>query len=184
MNENEVLNNNITETTVQSESTTLNSENVENKNVPSEEKSYTSEELKKEVQSASSKAKNDILKALGISSVKEFQDLKSNYENTIKDTETLKSENEKLNNMLVLNKLNVREDVSDDFIDLTKKRMTGDKSFSDAAAEVIELYPNMTKNNNIKDFKIGTEKNENKTTEQKYSSEMIKRYPWLANFKN
>ena len=58
--------------------------------------SYSQEEYDKAIRSASSKAKNDILHELGISSVKDFSILKETYEKSI---------NDKINYILRLHKL-------------------------------------------------------------------------------
>lgn len=157
-------------------------ETVENKSTEETPKTYTQEEYDKAIKSAAGKAKNEILKELGVSSVKDFNILKRNYEDAIKNAEDLSTQNENLSNRLVLKDLNIRDDVEDDFISLAKKRITDDKTFNEAAREVAELYPNMIKEFTAsKNVKIGNEKKDGSKKESTYSEEMLKRYPWLKN---
>ena len=135
----------VLENTAIPEGTTETVEPVENKSTEETPKTYSQEEYDKAVKSAAGKAKNEILKELGVSSVKDFNNLKKTYEEAIKNAEDLASANETLNNRLVLKDLNIRDDVEDDFISLAKKRITDGKTFTDAAKEVAELYPNMIK---------------------------------------
>lgn len=170
------LNNNITD----SESTTDAVDVVKTTEQP---KTYSEDEYKKGLQSSASKAKNEILQELGISSVKDFNILKKNYEDSIKITEDLKKSNEDLANKIVLKDLNVRDEVSDDFISLAKKRTSQDKDFNTAAKEVAELYPTMLNNAVQGVIKLGTEKSENSgKSNEGYSEEMLKRYPYLKNY--
>lgn len=170
------------DTAIQTESTEA-VETVENKSTEETPKTYSQEEYDKAVKSAAGKAKNEILKELGVSSVKDFNILKRSYEDAIKNAEDLASQNENLNNRLVLKDLNIREDVEDDFISLAKKRITTEKTFTEAAKEVAELYPNMIKEINSKTVKTGSEKKDGSKKESTYSEEMLKRYPHLANHK-
>ena len=80
MDNEKVIETAVQETSVEG-STTVNEE-------PSvqEVETYSKADYEKAIQSASSKAKNEILKSLGINSVKEFQDLKSISINSIKPT--------------------------------------------------------------------------------------------------
>lgn len=165
---------------------TLNEESVQETTVESTETEktvelkYSEEDLNKAIQSANSKGKGDLLKELGISSVKEFKEMKKTFEEANNAKSDLELQIETLNNKLVCKNLNVRDDVSEDFIDLTKKRIKEGVSFEEAAMTVAELYPNML--NSAKTYdKTGIEKkNESKET-SKYSEEMLKRYPWLKN---
>ena len=139
--------------------------------------SYSQEEYDKAIKSAASKAKGDILKELGITSVKDFAILKESYEKSISDTEALRKTNEELSNKLVLKSLNVRDDNADDFISLASKRITDGKGFEQAAKEVAEAYPNMLNSPNMP--KIGTEKAESEPKKEMYSARMLEKYPFL-----
>lgn len=170
----------LTNTTIPDSTTEV--ETVENKSTEETPKTYSQEEYDKAIKSAAGKAKNEILKELGVSSVKDFNILKRNYEDAIKAAEDLSTQNENLSNRLVLKDLNIRDDVEDDFISLAKKRITDDKTFNEAAREVAELYPNMIKEFTAsKNVKIGNEKKDGSKKESTYSEEMLKRYPWLKN---
>lgn len=142
---------------------------------------YSQEELDKAVKSASSRAKNDIMKELGITSVKDFSILKESYEKAIKETEELKTTNETLSNKLVLKGLDVNDDCADDFISLTKKRVTETKDFSTAAKEVAQLYPTMLKTSSVVETRkqFGNEKSETKSKDQGISEKLLEKYPHL-----
>ena len=142
--------------------------------------SYSQEEYDKAIRSASSKAKNDILHELGISSVKDFSILKETYEKSINENEALKKSNDDLNHRLVLKGLKVKDDASTDFITLATARMSDKKDFSAASKEVAELYPNMLESYiEPTSAKLGNPKSENPSTEPKYSKDILKRYPYL-----
>lgn len=142
-------------------------------------KLYTEEEYSKGMKSASSKAKNDILKDLGITSVKDFSILKTTYEAAIKENDSLKKEKVDLSERLVLRGLNVKSNVESDFISLAKNRISDSKDFDTAAKEVAGLYPNMLNGLDLPSMKVGTEKKENTTNSVVYSEELLKRYPQL-----
>jgi hypothetical protein len=173
--EEQVLENTAIQT--EAETQTTETETVEQKTEP---RMYSEEEYNKAVQSASGKAKNEILKELGITSVKDFNILKQTYETAIKDAEVLASTNESLSNRLILKDLDIRDDVIDDFISLAKKRVSDNKSFEQAAKEVAEIYPTMVKTFE-KQVKVATEKKDGSKKEHTYSEEMLKRYPHLRN---
>lgn len=139
---------------------------------------YSQEEYDKAIKSAASKAKGDILKELGITSVKDFSIIKESYEKSISDTEALKKTNEDLSNKLVLKSLNVKDDNADDFISLASKRVSEKKDFSTAAKEVAEAYPNMLVSYNNRPT-MGTEKSETKERQEEYSVKMLEKYPFL-----
>ena len=173
----------VNDTTIPTESTGA-VDTVENKPTDETPRTYTQEEYDKAIKSSSGKAKNEILKELGISSVKDFATLKQSYEEAIKSTEELSSANDALKKKLVLKDLNIRDDVSDDFISLANKRITDDKTFEDAAKEVAELYPNMVREYTAtKNVKLGNEKKDGSKKEPEYSEELLKRFPFLANNK-
>ena len=139
---------------------------------------YSQEEYDKAIKSAASKAKGDILKELGITSVKDFTALKESYEKSISDTEALRKTNEELSNRLVLASLNVKDDNADDFIALASKRVSDKKDFSTAAKEVAEAYPNMLTSYNTRPT-MGSEKSETKERKEEYSARMLEKYPFL-----
>lgn len=174
----EELNNQITDSEI-----TVATE-TENKPVEPYRTFTTEEELNKFAQSERSKAKGEILKSLGINSVSDFQSLKKTYEDAIGKAQSQEDTINNLNQKLVLKGLNVKDENTEDFIELAKKRTTNEVSFEDAAKQVAELYPTMIVGKVISsETKIGTEKQEGNKTETKYSEEMLKKYPHLRNFK-
>jgi len=169
----DTANNNIT-----TEQTTTTE--VDKSETTAQEVTYTQEQFDKAIQSASSRAKNDILKELGIGSVKEFTELKKSYEDSITEKENLAKDNAKLNDLLILKDLNVKDENSEDFLELARKRITDGKDLKKAAEEVASIYPSMLNINTTTDVKIGSEKGEKSKPESKYSEDMLKRYPFLG----
>ena len=175
----EELNNQITDSEITVEST-----ETETKPVEPYRTFATEEELSKFAQSERSKAKGEILKSLGINSVSDFQSLKKTYEDAIGKAQSQEDTINSLNQKLVLKGLNVKDENTEDFIELAKKRTTNEVSFEDAAKQVAELYPTMIIGKAFSsDTKIGTEKQDGKTNDSRYSEDMLKRYPWLKNNK-
>lgn len=176
------LNNNITdlEGTVEG-STTVNEE-------PSvqEVETYSKADYEKAIQSASSKAKNEILKSLGINSVKEFQDLKGTYETAINEKTSLEEsinslnrEKLKLQEDLMLSKLGVSEEYSNDLLTLAKSKIDENHSLEEVSKELLEKYPQWR--NSRESIKMGTEKTDNRAKEPEIDSALLKKFPWLSN---
>ena len=147
-----------------------------------EVETYSKEDYDKAIQSAKSKAKYDILKELGINSVKEFQELKSTYENTINEKKTLEKsladmnkKNTTLEEDLLLTKLGVSEEYKKDVLTLAKSKVDESHNLETVSKELLEKYPQWK---NVKEtIKMGTEKSEDVTPE--VSSTLTARYPWL-----
>lgn len=184
----EDLNNNVPESEVQVEAQVEASAPVQEK-AEETTPAYvapTEEEYKRTLQSERSKAKNELLKELGITSVDDYKQKVSKYDEAISNRETLeqeletsKSNNSKLEKELVLSRLNVNDESKNDFITLVESNK-GDKSFEETAKEILERYPNFKKQT-IASIKVGTEKAEVKNDTKKISDALTAQYPWLAN---
>lgn len=170
-----------TETTV--ETTETETPVVEVEATP---KTFTEEEFNKAIQSASSKAKNDILKELGISSVKDFKDLQNTYNTAIQEKDTLKTKQTELENELASLKLNakvvalgVAEEFKDDFLELAEVKMTkGNKSFDDVSKEILEKNKHWLTSSKIE--KLGNDQSKSNIQDSHVSDELKSKYPWLA----
>lgn len=146
----------------------------------------TEAELNKKLQSASSKAKNDIMKELGINSIKDFQDLKTNYETAIntktsleENINTLNQEKTKLSEDLLLTKLGVSEEYREDLLTLAKSKVDNDHTLEDVSKSLLEKFPQFK---GVKEtIKMGTEKAEIKQDTPPVDTELSKRFPWLKN---
>jgi predicted nucleic acid-binding Zn-ribbon protein len=144
---------------------------------------YSKADYDKAVKSAASKAKFDILKELGINSVKEFQELKSTYETAINEKSTLEKsitdlnkKNTTLEEDLLLTKLGVSEEYKKDILTLAKSKVDEGHNLETVSKELLEKYPQWR---NVKEtIKMGTEKSdfENKP---EVSSSLSAKYPWL-----
>ena len=140
------------------------------------------EEYKKAIQSAASKAKYAILQEMGVKSVEEFKNKYSEYDNAIKENESLQNkikEQEvlitKQQEDLVLEKLQVGEDYKSDLITLAKAKVSDTVDFKSACEEVLQKNPNWKA---VSDpVKLGTEKSEAKTTSAE--DVLSKKYKWL-----
>ena len=143
---------------------------------------YSKADYDKAVKSAASKAKFDILKELGINSVKEFQELKSTYETAINEKSTLEKsitdlnkKNTTLEEDLLLTKLGVSEEYKKDILTLAKSKVDEGHNLETVSKELLEKYPQWK---NVKEtVRMGTEKSEDVTPE--VSSTLTARFPWL-----
>lgn len=176
MDNEQVIDTTIQETSVE-DSTTVNEESSK-----LEPETYSKEDYEKAIKSASSKAKYDILKELGINSVKEFQELKSTYETAINEKSTLEKsitdlnkKNTTLEEDLLLTKLGVSEEYKKDILTLAKSKVDESHNLETVSKELLEKYPQWR---NVKEtIKMGTEKSEDITPE--VSSTLTARFPWL-----
>ena len=146
----------------------------------------TETELNKRIQSASSKAKNELMKELGINSVKDFQDLKTNYETAIntktsleENINTLNQEKTKLSEDLMLTKLGVSEEYREDLLTLAKSKVDNEHSLEDVSKSLLEKFPQFKATKET--IKMGTEKAEIKQDTPPVDTELSKRFPWLKN---
>lgn len=149
-----------------------------------EVETYSAEDYKKAIQSASSKAKYDILKELGINSVKEFQELRSTYENAINQRTSLEESISNLNNEkiklqedLMLSKLGVSEEYSKDLLTLAKSKVDENHTLEEVSKQLLERYPQWKSSRET--IKMGTERSTNPSKPEP-SSELLKKYSWLA----
>lgn len=130
----------------------------------------TQEEFKEALKSASNKAKTEILKSLGVTSIKEFKqkeaqlgDLKSQFDNFTKENEEVKSQLEQLkteyNDLLTtstLNEMKVKDEYRNDIIKIASDMITETKPFSEAVKELVTgRYKYVTEGQTVK---MGTEK--------------------------
>lgn len=146
-----------------------------------EVETYSKEDYEKAIKSAASKAKYDILKELGINSVKEFQELKSTYENTITEKKTLEKsindlnkKNTNLEEDLLLTKLGVSEEYKKDILTLAKSKVDEGHNLETVSKELLEKYPQWR--NAKETIKMGTEKSD---AAPEVSSTLTARFPWL-----
>ena len=156
---------------------------INNESSPEKVETISMDEHKKALQSASSKAKYDILKELGINSVKEFQELKTTYETAINEKssleETVKDLNNKRNSLeedLLLTKLGVSDEYKNDLLTLAKSKVSENQNLETVSKELLDKYPQWRGAKET--IKMGTEKAdvENKP---EVSSELLKKYSWL-----
>lgn len=173
----EVLNNTVTET----ESTVESTETVEN---PVETKTYSEEDLKKACQSSASKAKYELLKELNIKSVDEFKDIRSKYENTVKESDDLKAQLQQTRDDFDTYKLDIKirdlgvsDEFKDEFLTLTNSKISAEVDFDAAAKLVLDKNPNYRVHRE-ETVKIGVEKQEVKE-QPNISEDLKKKYSWL-----
>lgn len=127
---------------------------VENKVEEVEQKPFkvfdTEEALNKELQSARSKAKYELLQELGIANVDEFKSLKCTYDSAIKDKEELLAKYKELEDAhnktkqdYELDKIGVKADKKEDFLLLAKSRMTEKDTLTSISEKLKEEYPSL-----------------------------------------
>jgi len=172
--------------------TTAQEVNNEDSNIVKEESSakevetFSREDYDKAIKSASSKAKYDILKELGINSVKEFQELKNTYETAINEKvsleeniNTLNKDKVKLQEDLLLSRLGVSDEYSNDLLTLAKSKVDENHTLEQVSKELLEKYPQWR--NSKETIKMGTEKTDNKAKKPEIDQTLLKKYPWLDN---
>lgn len=141
-------------------------------------KAPTEEEYKKALQSASSKAKFDILKELGVNSVQDFKKQKNEIDTIIQQNQELQKQladkeaqhKEKIiemENMLVLTKANIDAEYVDDVKTLAKTKVSESVTFEQAVQQVLNKNPQWT--NNKETIRLGTEKTKNEIDNRYFS---------------
>lgn len=131
------------------DSATTTEAEVDNKSTEPFKSFATEEEFKKAIQSERSKAKGEILKELGVSSVNDFNTLKSKYEDAIKDKDTinnnmtkLESDFKALQEKNILLELNVDDKYADDTLTLARTRVSETTDLKTAVEEILTKNPN------------------------------------------
>lgn len=162
-------------------------ENIESPKVTTEEIKSVEPEIelpkdadsyKKALQSVSGKAKNDLLKELGISNVSEFKksyaEFQQEKENLNKQLElananynNLKTEIETERKNNIMDALNISENSKKDFLSLVNSNMTEGKEFKDVAKDIAGKYFTQS-------IKLGTEKSNKVNKTSKDDSELRK----------
>lgn len=158
------MNEELSKNTADSEITT--EMEVDNKSTEPFRTFNTEDEFKRYIQSEKSKAKNDLLKELGVQGVSEFSNLKSTYEKAIEDKKEitdnltrLQNENTALNEKNILLELNVDDRYADDTLTLARSKVSDTVNLKDAVEEVLKKNPNWK--NNTTGIRIGIEKTNN-----------------------
>ena len=157
---------------------------INNESSPEKVETISMDEHKKALQSAASKAKFDILKELGINSVKEFQELKSTYETAINEKSTLEKsitdlnkKNTTLEEDLLLTKLGVSEEYKKDILTLAKSKVDEGHNLETVSKELLDRYPQWR---GVKEtIKMGTERSEAEYKSDAASSPLLAKYSWL-----
>lgn len=174
----------VIDTTIQ-EHDNVDSTVVKDESTVVENETYSKADYDKAIKSAASKAKYDILKELGINSVKEFQELKNTYETAITEKgnleKTLTDLNKKTTSLeedLILTKLGVSEEYKQDMLTLAKSKVDESHNLETVSKELLEKYP-LWKNTK-ETIKMGTEKTD-RPNEPEVNSALLAKYPWLKN---
>ena len=149
---------------------------------PQPEKTYTAEEYNRAIQSANSKGKNEILKALGINSIDEGKNLisgKSDLEKDIADLKARFAESERKaqeseRKAAVLSKGVDAAHVEDATI-LAAAKATGDKTFDAALDEVLKANPQFLA---AQPAAFGSQKTPSPAKDGLQDT-LAKKYPWL-----
>ena len=155
---------------------------TEETKTPEQAKPYkvftTEDEYQKELKSAQSKAKNEILKSLGVNSV---DDGKTNLTKAEQLEKDLQAAVTKLNGLEEENAL-VKAQVSEDFREeaLVLARAKTDLPLDKALAEVVKKFPNLQGKAAQKGLeKAGSEKTETPGNEDSLNKDLMAKYPWL-----
>jgi hypothetical protein len=150
------------------------------------------EELNKLLKAEQNRTYTRALKELGVSSVKEFKELRAKVEQEKSYLETLTKERDEyagkiksleaeLNSLKqerVLDKLNVQEEYREDLVKLAMEKVTDEKPFEQVLKEMVEGKYKYTVANRLP-IKMGIEKTEKVDQEPSVSDNLLKKYPWL-----
>ena len=151
-------------------------------------KTYTQEEYDKAIQSSKSKAKNEILKDLGISGVKEFKDYtasvaasKAEVETQISQYKNTKSALDVAMQDLAIYKNSVNPEYKTEVLTLAAAKVSDDMNIEQAVQEVLKKTPFFAVGSAEQHVqnKVGVDRS---TTTSKVSAvdiKLQKSYPWL-----
>lgn len=136
----------------------------------------TEEEYNKMIKSEQSKAKNELLKEMGVKSVQETKDALAKA--ALFDE--LNTKYQKLEENLVLTELGIKDEFRDEALILAKSKVTDEIGLKDALVDVIKKMPNLAKSP-VANIKIGTEKGDNKGIEEEnsVSKRITEKHPWI-----
>lgn len=144
-------------------------------------KSFASEdEYNNTLKSERSKAKNEVLKELGVNKLEEAKQKISATDEVSKDLANYKSKVDNLEQDLALKDVGIKDEFKDDALTLAKARMSEGKTLTTALSEVVERMPNMaSQKEGVK--KIGADKGKGKDddTSTAQADKLKQKYPWL-----
>lgn len=172
-----------TQETTEGENSTEKNEETSKESKPF--KVYTTEEeYQKELKSAQSKAKNEILQKLGVNSVDKATSSLTEAEQMKKDLQLAMNKMGELEEKTAVAEANIAEDYRQDALTLAKSKVNDNTTLADALKQVVERYPNFS--NQPKDTKKGVEKvggdrsKENSPKgEDQLAKELSSKYSWL-----
>lgn len=150
------------------------------------------EELDTMIKAAVNKSNTEMLKALGVKSIKEFKEQKTEFEtkynelgNIVNERDEYQTKYQDLNNEIktlkeetILNKLNIQEDYKNDLKQLALAQVTEEKNFEQVLTEMVTgRYKYATRGTS--QVRMGTERNQTQQENSNVSPELAKKYPWL-----
>jgi len=144
------------------------SDNDNNENQSQEDKPYKSfkdeSEYLNTLKSERSKAKNDLMKELGISSVDEAKATFKKAGELEGELNTFKTKTSELEEQLTLTKNGVKDEYAEEALSLAKSKVGDDKDLSTALGEVIKKFPMMASKAQP-NVNVGGDKGDNKDEE-------------------
>lgn len=150
---------------------------------PKPYKSFSSEEeYLNSLKSERSKAKNELLKEMGVSSVDEAKSRYKKADELESEVNTYKTKNSELQEKLVLTENGVKDDYAEEALSLAKSKVGEDKDLSTALGEVINKFPMMASKTQTTKPNVGGDKNDGKPDEDdqgKVKEGLKTKYPWL-----
>lgn len=162
-------------------------DNVEETKVEETKTSYksfeTEDEYNQAIKSERSKAKNEVLKSLGIDNLDEGKTQLTKASKLEEELRSTKVKTTELEEQLTLTKNGVKEDYAKEALELAKSKVNDEVDLSTALGEVIKKFPMMASETPTKSKpNVGGEKNNEKkdTDDQASIKENLKsKYPWL-----
>lgn len=149
------------------------------------------EELDQLTQAAINRAKTEMLKDLGVKSVKEFKEFKneietkySEFDSLLKEKdeyaskyESLVNEHTTLKQQQVLDRLSIQDEYKEDLTKLALDQVSESKNFEQVLSEMVNgKYKYAV--SKASQIKMGTEKTQNENSSA-VSPELSRKYPWL-----
>lgn len=134
------------------------------------------------LKSERSKAKNELMKELGISSVDEAKATFKKAGELESELNTYKTKTSELEESLTLTKHGVKDDYAEEALSLAKSKVNDDTDLSTALGEVIKKFPMMASKTQSEKPNVGGDKSgdkDDKDDQGKVKENLKSKYPWL-----
>lgn len=141
----------------------------------------TEEDYQKELKSAQSKAKNEILQKLGVKSVDEGTQNLTKADQLEQDLKATVSRLQQLEEENVLVRAEISDDYKKEALTLARASVDENTSLEVALKQVVEKFPNLLKAPKKGVERVGLDgaNTDPKTVSEQLTQQLSKKYPWL-----